>query len=87
MKTKLKALNEVFIEWNPIEVDDYSVIDEYEIYSIKILQNKADIVGIVASLENILINDIGLSYNPLILEQKKEVIYYAYKMYLVIISN
>ncbi|WP_051662766.1 hypothetical protein [Flavobacterium sp. KJJ] len=87
MKNKLKAINKVFIEWNPIEVDNSSVIDEYETYSNKILQNGNDIIGLVMCLEDILINDVGLNYNPLILEQKKEVVYYAYKMYLVIISS
>ena len=82
MTTEFRLINDIFIEWNPIEVPPDVAEDEYIIYVVSIIENRKNIIDIVSVLQNILINEIGLNYSPENVEHKKEIVYYGYKMYL-----
>ena len=82
MKNKnLFLVNEILKEWNPIAVDEPSLSDEYISYVPKILKHKDNFQELVNCLENILINEIGLDYNPFNEEHKSDLISVANKIY------
>jgi hypothetical protein len=82
MNKDIDIINNIFIEWNPIEVNKKSAETEYLYYCGEILSNKKDIIKLVENLENILLNKIGLDYDSTNVEHKKEVVYIAYKIYI-----
>jgi hypothetical protein len=82
MTNEFWAINTIFTEWNPIKVPHDVAKDEYLNYIALIIENRNNILNIVDVIENILISQIGLDYQPSILEHKKDLVYYAFKMYL-----
>jgi hypothetical protein len=77
----LFLVNEILKEWNPIDVDEPSLSDEYVNYIPIILEHTGNFQNLVNCLENILINKIGVSYDPFNEEHKSDLISVANKIY------
>ena len=84
-KNEYLKVNTILSKWNPIGVPDYIANDEYSSYVKRLSRFKNDFLGLVNSLEYILTEEIELNYDFFDnLDDKKEVLYYAYKIYEVI---
>jgi len=82
MKNKdLFMVNEILKKWNPIAVDEPSLSDEYVNYIPIILKHTDNFQNLVNCLENILINKIGVAYDPFNEEHKSDLISVAKKIY------
>lgn len=57
-------INEVLKEWNPIGVPEPALSDEYSRYISQIIQKKDNELMLLEYLEDLLINVIGVDYNP-----------------------
>lgn len=69
------------MEWNPIGVNKSSLIDEYVGYIPSIMRVKNNFDKLVEYLEYMLINEIGVSYNPMNKKHKADLICFAKKLY------
>ncbi len=74
-------INKILMEWNPIGVDESVLNTEYASYIAEIVETISDFDKLVKQLEDILINKIGLAYNPMDTEHKKDLLNFAQKMY------
>ena len=74
------AVNNILIEWNPIGVPESAVADEYISYVQDILEIRKNKEKLIEYLEHMLIDVMGLDYDPNLAEHKKDVIFYANKM-------
>lgn len=81
-KTEFNSINEVLSEWNPIGVPTEISKDEYTSYVSGIFNYKNDFIKLVSHLEYILEDEIGLNYNEKNIEEKKDILFYAYKLYI-----
>jgi len=64
METKIEKINSVLVDWNPIGVPDNIAIDEYKGYIPSILQSIGNRQQLFNCLEDILINKMGVGYDP-----------------------
>lgn len=78
---KCQTINQIFSLWNPIGVPDYIARTEYTDYVMKTFSYKNDFIGLVKYLENILTEHIEFEYDKDNIEEKKDVLYYAYLIY------
>ena len=58
------GINNILASWNPIGVPDHIASDEYKGYVAQILDALEKKENLMNCLEDILINKIGLEYNP-----------------------
>jgi hypothetical protein len=65
MKKTIENINHVLADWNPIGVPDDIAREEYKDYLPLILQSIEDRQQLMNCLEDILINKIGLDYDPM----------------------
>lgn len=71
MKNIIKEINQILSEWNPLDVDENVSSDEYQSYIPAILKNIENEKALICCLENILINDLEVSYDNNNDEHKK----------------
>ncbi|TNF37903.1 MAG: hypothetical protein EP313_08905 [Bacteroidetes bacterium] len=74
-------INQILAEWNPIEVPDVVAKNEYRVYSQAILGIINDKKALEEYLENLLINIIGLDYDPSSKEQKNDLMSVVEKLF------
>ena len=80
-KENFKELNEILAEWNPIGVPDSISKNEYTNYVTYLYKYKNNYLELVNYLEQLIEEEIGLNYNEKNVEEKKDLIYYAYKLF------
>lgn len=71
MKNIVKEINQILSEWNPLDVDENVSSDEYQGYIPSILKNIENEKALTSCLENILINNLEMSYDNNNDEHKK----------------
>ena len=64
MKEIIEKINHILATWNPIGVDSNIALDEYKGYIPLIIKNIDDNEKLKKCLENILIGEIGVEYDP-----------------------
>jgi hypothetical protein len=64
MKKTIENINRVLAEWNPIEIPENIVTEEYKGYIPLILQSIENRQQLMNCLEDILINKLKLDYDP-----------------------
>ncbi|HLW29291.1 MAG TPA: hypothetical protein VKX29_00415 [Brumimicrobium sp.] len=64
MEQIIKNINRVLADWNPIDVPKNIAIDEYKGYVPLILKSIENRQHLINCLEDILINRIGVGYDP-----------------------
>ena len=64
MKTTFENINKILAEWDPISVGETIAADEYRGYIPTILQSVNDKEQLMNCLESILVDQIGIDYNP-----------------------
>jgi hypothetical protein len=74
-------VNQILAEWDPIGVPDSVAKTEYTDYVPRILEQRDNLDEIVRELEAIVVQDIGLDYNPDNPAQKQHTIKFATKIY------
>lgn len=67
-------INEILKDWNPIGVPEPALFDEYIGYIPSILEKKGDEYKLLNYLEGLLINVIGVDYNPKNQKHKQDVL-------------
>jgi len=74
-------VNDILKEWNPIGVDEPSLTDEYIGYIPSIMKVRSDFDKLIEYLEHMLMNEIGVSYNPSNKKHKDDLIFFAKRLY------
>ena len=69
-----QQVNEILKEWNPIGVPEPVLSDEYSSYISQILERKNNEDKLLEYLEDLLINVIGVEYNPKNKKHKQDVL-------------
>lgn len=64
MEQIIENINRVLADWNPIDVPENIAIDEYKRYVPLILKSVENRQHLINCLEDILINRIGVDYDP-----------------------
>jgi hypothetical protein len=64
MSKVFENINRVLAIWNPIGVDDYMALEEYKAYIPSLLKAIEDKQKLKKCLEEIIVNEIGLGYDP-----------------------
>lgn len=64
MKELIERINQVLSEWDPAGVGEIITADEYKGYIPTILSSVNDEEKLMECLENILINEMDLDYDP-----------------------
>lgn len=64
MKKTIENINRALADWNPIEVPESIAIEEYKGYIPLILQSIESRQQLITCLENILINQLEVDYDP-----------------------
>jgi len=72
MQLLFENINRVLAQWNPIGVSDEIVEDEYKGYIPLILKFSKSKQKLIRCLENILINKMGVGYDPTNKEHLKD---------------
>jgi len=57
-------INSVLAQWNPLSVDQPIAVDEYKGYVPQILRVIRDDDNLTSYLEDLLVNKLGLEYDP-----------------------
>ncbi len=65
MKKTIENINRVLVDWNPIEVPEDVAKEEYKGYIPVILQSIENHQQLLDCVVDILINSMGLDYNPM----------------------
>lgn len=71
---KYQKINEILKEWNPIGVPESVASDEYSSYIPQIIERINNNDRLLEYLEDLLINVIGVEYNPKDKRHKQDVI-------------
>jgi hypothetical protein len=72
MKKNIENINRVLAEWNPIEVPQDIAAEEYKGYIPLVLQSIESRQQLMNCLEGILIDRMGLDYDPASREQSAD---------------
>jgi hypothetical protein len=59
-----KEVGAILAEWNPIGVPPELALDEYQAYIAKVYRSRDSEEQLMSCLEDILVNDLGLEYDP-----------------------
>jgi len=73
-KREFQRINKILKEWNPIGVPEPALSDEYTSYIPQILEKKNDEKKLLEYLEDLLVNVIGVEYNPNKKQHKQDVL-------------
>jgi len=79
-----QALNEEFMEWNPLGVEGAALQMEYFSYLPQVIKNSTNINNLVFCLEKIISTDMGLDYSLSNVQQKADLLAFANKIMQVI---
>lgn len=74
-------LNEILADWNPIGLPNEVSKSEYLSYVQNLYNYKDDFLGLVKHLEFLMTQKMELYYDSDDILQKKEILFYAYKIY------
>lgn len=74
-------INEILAEWNPIGVPSEISKEEYSRYVLNLFKYQNDYIALVKYMEFILTEEIGLNYDCNKIDDKKEILFYAYKIF------
>lgn len=74
-------INDILKEWNPVGVDESSLSDEYVGYIPSIMRVRDDFNKLVEYLEHMLVDEIGISYDPSNKKHKEDLIEFAKRLY------
>ena len=64
MNDFVEKLNQVLSEWDPVGVGENLATEEYRGYIPTILKSVDNKIQLMDCIENILVNEMGLDYNP-----------------------
>lgn len=78
---KVNKVNEILAEWNPIGVPPKISKDEYSSYVLSLFNYETNYLGLVERLESILTDDIELEYDSENIDDKKELLFFAHKIF------
>ncbi len=78
---KFNQINEILAEWNPIGVPSEISKEEYSRYVLNLFNHQNDYIGLINYMEFILTEEIGLNYDCNNIDDKKEVVFYADKIF------
>lgn len=86
-KENFNILNEILSEWNPIGVPYDVSKNEYTSYIPNLFKYENNFLELVDYLEFLITEEIGLNYNEKNIEEKKDLVFYAYKLYVVMYQS
>lgn len=78
-----EKINNVLSQWDPLNVGEEISRVEYKGYVPKILNSSSNFILLVNTLESILVNDLGLEYKHNNIEHKKDLLFFAYEIFLI----
>lgn len=74
------SINHILKEWNPINVDEPFLSDEYIGFIPAIIKVRHNMIELVDYLENMIVNELGTAYNSLNEQHKKDLLLIAKKI-------
>ena len=76
----IQVIREIINQWDPIGIA-YEIDNEYDNYLPMIYKYRNDFEKLIQELENILINEMGLAYDPSNPVHKRDVVEVANKIF------